>query len=266
VLDEPELEFTKLSITRPDHTLEAVVRSKDGYELAEPWLGPADRIAVDQLVRLLSKLEALRFVADRALAEYGFAEPYRTVKLTYEAGGQRREHTLVVAAVSGEQGRYARLDADPAVFVIPNALVHALEEPLVSRTAAALPRARVTTLELVGNGKRVRVDKDAGGFTIAGTGEAGLARAEKLVQTLASLTATRAVSYGEAKPGDGFERPTLKVTAKLTDPTAEVTWSFVESAGSDSVRMRASNVPAELSVPRATLDALLERPAHSDRG
>lgn len=259
VLDEPELELSKITITRPDHSVEQVVRSKDGYELAEPWLGPADRSAVDELVRLLSKLEAVRFVADRALAEYGFAEPYRTLQFVYDAGAQHREHTLVIAAVSGEQGRYARLDSDPAVFVVPMALVRKLDDPLVSRSAVALPRARLVSLELIAGGKVVRVEKDATGFTIAGTGAAGRARAEKLVQTLATLTATRAVSYGQAKAGEGFEHPALKVSAKLADPSAEVTWSFVETPGSDSVRVRASNVPAELEVSRATLDALLER-------
>jgi hypothetical protein len=256
LLDEPELELSKITIARPDHSVEQVVRSKDGYELSEPWLGPADRGAVDELVRLLSKLEAVRFVADRALAAYGFAEPYRTVKFVYDGSGQRREHTLVIAALSGEQGRYARLDSDPAVFVVSNALLKKLEDPLVSRSAAALPRERLTSLELIAGAKRVRVEKDASGFTIAGAGDAGRARAEKLVQTMATLTATRALRYGEAKPDEGFEHPALKVIAKLADPSAEVTWSFVETP--EAVRVRASNVPAELEVSRATLDTLLE--------
>src|SRR6201999_1596321 len=128
------------------------------------WLGPADRNLVDELARVLSKLDALRFVADRALAEDGFAEPYRTIKLTYDVDGQRREHTLVIAAVSGEQGRIARVDADPAVFVLPAAIVKKLEDPLLSRGAAALPRQRLQSLELITGSKRVRVEKDARGF------------------------------------------------------------------------------------------------------
>ena len=126
VLEEPELEFSQLRLTRANGSVELVAKVQDKYELREPQLVAADRASIDELVRLISKLEAQRFIADRAQPEHGFATPHLTLRIDYG----KRTHTLKLAAESGDQGRYATLDEDPAVFIVPSAIVRKLDEPL----------------------------------------------------------------------------------------------------------------------------------------
>lgn len=126
VLEEPELEFSQLRLTRADGSSESVAKVNGNYELRGPQPRAADRASVDELVRLVSKLDAQRYVADRARPEHGFAAHHLTLQIEYGT----RTHTLTLAAESGELGRYATLDDDPAVFVVPQAIVRKLDEPL----------------------------------------------------------------------------------------------------------------------------------------
>ena len=132
VLDENEAQFSALTLTRAGGASERVVKTGAGYELATPLSGFAERGPVDEILRLASKLDALRFVADAPRPEHGLAAPYRSLRLEYTSDGKARTHSLDV----GEKttgGRFAKLDADPAVFVVAEALLSKLEQPLPRR-------------------------------------------------------------------------------------------------------------------------------------
>jgi len=135
VLDENESQFTALTVTRGSSS-ERVVKTGSGYELAAPASGAVERAAVDELLRVASKLDVVRFVADAPRPEHGLSQPDRSLRLEYTADGKSRTHTLLFGAKTGETGRYAKLEADPAVFVVPNALAEKLELPLPRRAAA----------------------------------------------------------------------------------------------------------------------------------
>jgi hypothetical protein len=135
VLDEDESQFRALTWSLPlvsGATVERIVKDQQGYVLATSGAAPVDRARVDEILRMVSKLDALRFVADTELPEQGLSAPYRTLKIEYGPDDKTapRVHTLTVGAVSGDDGRYAKLDTDAAVFVVPNALVEKLAEPL----------------------------------------------------------------------------------------------------------------------------------------
>lgn len=136
VLDENESQFSALTLTRAGGGSERVVKTGDSYELATPGTGALQRGPVDDILRLGSKLDALRFVADAPRAEHGLSAPYRSLRLEYTADGKTRVHTLEIGEKTSG-GRFAKLDADPAVFVVPDALIDKLEQPLPRRAPAA---------------------------------------------------------------------------------------------------------------------------------
>jgi hypothetical protein len=83
-----------------------------------------------------------------------------------------------------------------------------------------------------------------------------------LARALATLHASRAVAYGKADAVAGMERPELRVSARLRDGR-ELTWTFGAAASgapdNPQVFVRRSDLDVTFQVPRAALDALLER-------
>ncbi|MET0385010.1 MAG: DUF4340 domain-containing protein [Polyangiales bacterium] len=136
VIDEDESKFTTLALQRPGQLVERAVKdAAGGYSIVLPVAGPADRAAVDELLRVISKLDAVRFVADSPLREHGLADPIRVVDVDYKDPLNKKVHThrlLIGAPVSavGDEGRYARLMEDPAVFVLPPAVINKLDVSL----------------------------------------------------------------------------------------------------------------------------------------
>jgi len=140
VIDESEAHFRSLSIVQPSGVTERVVKEGSGYVLMSPQAAPADRAvqvaqatpavhaAMDALLRLISKLEAQRFVADAELEGHGLSTPFRVVHIEYAAEGKTRVHTLSIGAETAEQGRFAKLDDSPHVFVVAKALIDQLDK------------------------------------------------------------------------------------------------------------------------------------------
>jgi hypothetical protein len=272
VLDENEATFRKLVLTRADGLSETVTKQDGIYRLTSSaaYSGKAERGTVDEILRLASKLDALRFVADSAAPEHGLAKPYRTLRVEYSGDkGAVTSHTLEIGAESGapdqsagevtaKDGRFARLDADPAVFVITNALLQKLDAPLVSRDALGAPLDELAALDL---GGRVKLERRNGTWAVAGA-EGQSARAERLARALAGLQASRAVSYGMPDAAHGLDKPQLRVTARLAEGRT-VTWLFGAAvpgaADNAQVFARRSDLDITFQVARSALDALLER-------
>jgi hypothetical protein len=269
VIDENEARFTKLVLTSPGNVVESVIKRANGYELSGPCIAAAQRSTVDDILRLASKLDVVRYVADIASPAHGFNAPYRSLRLEYGNDATAKVHTLVLGAALGDEGRFARLAGDPAVFLISNALAQKLEEPLVSRDALALPFDQLVSFELGSNAGRVRVERRDGAFVMAGAREPDPARAERLARALATLHATRASSYGAPALAEGLEHPELRVSAKLNAGN-DVTLLFGATpkpapAGA-AVFVRRSGLDVSFQVPRDKLDALLERAAPKPAG
>jgi DTW domain-containing protein YfiP len=139
VLDEDESQLTALAISGTDRAQARVEKRGAEYELVVPVRAPAASRALDELARLFSKLDALSFEADAVLPEHGLTPPYRALTVEYSGGAdakaKARSHTLLIGAQASEQGRYARLDADPSVFIISNALAGKLDQSLGATAA-----------------------------------------------------------------------------------------------------------------------------------
>jgi len=279
VLDENEAQFNALTLKRNNTkgASERVNKQAAGYALTEPLQGPAESVVVDDILRLVSKLDVQSFAADRALAEHGFDAPYRVLEIEYvadgKAGGQPRLHTLTLGSKSADGGRYARLDADPAVFVVSKALADKLSGSLIKRTSPALARDELTSVELAHDGQRIVLDVSTpasprGGLpSVAGAGPASQARAARLLDTLTRLKAD-AVQPEDAPEGlIAAQKPLLEVTARWAGaaPHQRVCRFYaapIQGAAEQPdapVELRCSDFPVTFFVNRRVLDTLLER-------
>ena len=131
VLDEDESQLSAVTISGAGRAEERVEKQGGEYEVVAPQRSSAARQKLDELARVFSKLDVLRFAADQPKPAHGLNAPHRRLVIEYAASGdgktKARKHALLVGAVSGEQGRFARLDDDPAVFVLPQALTSKLD-------------------------------------------------------------------------------------------------------------------------------------------
>jgi hypothetical protein len=266
VIDEDETQFTQFVVTRPDGLTETVRKTAGAYELTGPCAGVAQRSSVEELLRLSSKLTALRFVADSAKPEHGFSPPYRVLRIEYKRGESVAAHRLELGAALGDEGRFARLDGDPAVFLVANALAQKLASPLLSRDTLALPLEQLASFELDAARASVRVERRGDSFAMVG-GSADAARAEGLARVLATLHAAAVTSYGKPSAAEGFDKPELRVVARLSaGQEVSLLFGAAVPGGGDNpeVFVRRSGVDATFQVPRSVVDALLGRePAKS---
>lgn len=240
--ERPEALAT-LRNTRGD-TTETVERDGDGeFQVTEPVALPANGSRARELASRLGPLEAVRFVASRPSAEHGLSgASVRTVVMTFDGAAPdvdaadldaleddghghghgaghdgadgadgadgdtpSRTHTLKVGAAT-EGGRFAQLDDDPAVFVLPTVVAEALEAPLLSLDLLRTPRSQVSALILTRGDDVVRIRHDGAQFVT----EAGQpANADTTLELTTALERVRPESAARAShPGVEF---TLRV-------------------------------------------------------
>jgi hypothetical protein len=85
--------------------VERVVRGDDGaWRVQAPERIDADRVITAEAERLLSSLEAARFVADAAESAHGFGHPWAVVRTKFAAKGESVEFTLPATAPNEHAG------------------------------------------------------------------------------------------------------------------------------------------------------------------
>lgn len=226
------------------------------FALVEPLNAAVDSARLQELTRFIARLEAIRFAADAPSEDHGLATPVAQLTLGYEASGKdaprQRLGLRVGAATDG--GRFAQLDGQPGVFVLPSSFVELLLEPLVSRTALAVPFERVHDLAISRGVRVVRIERRGDGF--AATGENLDGNGAKLrVEALSTLRAIRADHYGEPLPAEGLQRPLARIQVAV-EGGAPVTLVF-GAAVAQGRYARRSDLPVTFIVPEANVHALL---------
>jgi hypothetical protein len=236
VLDVDPGTFSKLTLSGAGRAEEVVVKQGERYLLEQPRAAAgeqAERPTVEEIARLVSKLDAVRFIADAPAPEHGLAQPAYVVRIDY-TGKTPGTHTLKLGAAT-DGGRFAQLDAEPAVFIAAPALVRQLEGPLVSRSALAVPLEQL----------------------------AGLEGRQDLAKSIATLRASQAVHYGKALPDEGFDKPQLKLALQ---PAQGASWHgrtllFGRPVGPEptaDIYARRTDLDVTFTVPRSALEALGE--------
>jgi hypothetical protein len=263
LLDEVEGTFSSMRVTRSTGASETVTKDAKGYRFDAPAAVGVERASVDEIVRLFSALEAVRFVADAPSAEHGLAAPDTTLRVEYSpAAGRPRVHTLKLGAAT-EGGRFAQIDESAAVFVAPEPLVSQLREPLASRSSLATPIEALTSLTIEHGSTMVTVERKGGRWVIAGAAGGAVQRAETLARALATLRVAHVTQYGKPEAGEGMAHPVARLHVVISDGAGshrqEITFgSPVTAEPRSDVYARRTDLDVGFVVGRDALDTLLE--------
>lgn len=268
LLSEKAESLFEFDVERDGHR-ERVSRTGTSFSVVEPVKGPADASRAKEIASLVAGLTALRFVADRPTAAHALDRPRLTVRARFRGpsdpgsadakskAAPAREYRLKIGATS-DDGAFATLGDDPAVFLLPRTLVDLLERPLLRADVLATEGTDLRaitiqrgprTIELVHEGASFRASKGA-------TPSPDAIRA--VVDRLERLRAVE-VRYG-ATP---LERPRAIVTVQRTSDDggpAEVRFAIGDEVGegeSARVRVRREDVNADFFVSREAVEPFL---------
>jgi hypothetical protein len=259
VLALNEADLRLLEIVRGGAT-ERAERADAGapFAVSKPIDVEADRIATSDVVRLLSGLQAVRFVADSAEPVHGLDAPIAIVRAHYAARGEAKAQDVVLRLGAATEGGYfARLDSDPAVFVVSTQIADLLKAPLASRTLLATPLESIAAVDVAQGGRKLRVQRAGEGFEVAGNAaDKRTDAAQALAKAVATLRAITVVSYGEPAADQGFKAPfaTVRVERTAGEPVELLLGAQVPT-GDRYARRR--DLAATLLLPASAADALL---------
>jgi len=262
LLDLDPTAFTKLTLSGANRPTEVVVKQGERYLITQPTAAadvPAERATIDDILRQVAKLVAVRFVADAPRPDFdeGLSPPAFSVEVNF-TGKDAKTHVVRIGA-EAQGGRYAQLDGDPAVFVVAPALVRAFEAPVVSRSALSVPLEELGAFELTTPSGKTKVEPDASGVFATG-------QAQSRARVLATLRASKVMRYGKPAPEEGMDKPQLKVAIEpkqgsKAKPRTLLIGQPVSPEPAADLYARRSDLEVAFSVPSSVLEALEAQPA-----
>lgn len=215
-----------------------------------------------ELFDRLAKLEAVRWVAPAADPAFGLDPPRFTVEVSIETDGPGSERTRTLRfGAPGDDGPFAQIDGDPAVFVAPEALEEAARRWLVDRGAFRVRPAEVTRLVAsAGSGPALTLERVDGALVARSEAPDAAARAARVREGLDELVALEAVAIGTGRPEHGLEQPvvSLEVTPREGKPFRLVIGATDAREGESVHYARRSDVDAVFTVGRGPVRSLLE--------
>lgn len=219
VVQVPEADLRAISIKRSTGVEHLSRKAGDSaFSIDAPLQAPADSLVMSELTRLLSSLEAVRFVADAPEPAHGLAAPFIEVGIEHagkDSGGKPARIDIAVGSET-EGGRFAQRKDQPGVFVIASRVVQLLTEPLISRTSLSTPLEQITAIDLEQAGKRVHIERNGEQFAAPGT-KLDAAAARSVAEALATLRASHVTAYGAASPDQGLQKPFARVSVSAHD-------------------------------------------------
>ncbi len=241
--------LTSIELTRDGVTETAIAADGGGFNLTRPTAVPGDRARLGELARLLSKLEAVRFVADAPEPEHGLSPATATVKASF---GKDALSLRIGAATEG--GRFARLDEAPGVFVVPERLWDQLAQPVVSPTVLAVPLEGIRAVAVTRGDDSLKIEGDGDAFTGEGM-DAAAARA--LAEAVATLRASAVTGHGVADPSQGFDAPHARIVIQHSSEGPERVLLLGGPAGGGGRHARRADLAVGFVLPESQIEALL---------
>jgi hypothetical protein len=269
LVEEQDEAATRVMVERAGVT-ERVDRSDGAWRVEAPVQMPADRIATRALVSRLARLEADRFVSERPAPAHGLGAPRWVVTIRFDgsasedgqegkgATGDARERVLRVGA-DAEGGAFAQLGSDPAVFVLPAAVVDAVREPLVDRGLLAVPRSDLTRVRIERGGKALELVRDGSEWKRPDGGAADPERVRRLLDRVAALRASGVTDYGAAPAAHGLAKPRTRVILGRAE-AEQVTFlvGAVEGEGPEAVtHVRREDLDVGFTFPAGVMDTFV---------
>lgn len=248
-----------LSIRR-GATTERLEPEGEGWRIVSPLAMEADGSEVRALARELASLQAVRFVADRASPSHALEDPRIDVVFTIDPEeGEAVERRLRVGR-STDDGAFARLDDDSAVFLVEPDLVERLEGALVPRDLLATSRyeaRRVTVRE----GSREVVIRNDQGEWVTENGPLAAEVSDALFGALDHLRIAGGGQYGPPAAADGLTPPRATITVEREEGSEEPEQYTIEigapTGAPDRVHARRADLAVGLVLREATVEALL---------
>jgi hypothetical protein len=279
VLAEDDATATELRVARRGQPEERIVRVGAAFRVVAPVQERAGLGRTAGALRAFGTLRAERWVADRAAPAHGLDAPRATVSVRFAPDGEASgaavrapyERTLTIGAPAAG-GAYARVDGEPAVFVLPDATVaELLDRPYVAADAAACDRDRIERVEVErpappagargGAAVRFVVTRAGDGFAASGPGApAGADGAAAVVTAIAELLA-QPRAYGT--PAPGAPAATVRVSCGGAEPRRYAFTLAPRGDGAFALRLSESGV--ELEARARDVEALLGAAATTAR-
>ncbi len=280
LLDENSEELTELLVKRVGRPEKLEKKSEDNWRIIQPIKAEADRAIVEQLGSLFSKLEAVRFVADVPETSHGLDNPSITLTARYskephdsshdhqgrdkqKTASADRSYTLKIGGAT-DNGRFAQLGKDRAVFVISEMFVDLASQPLVTRTLVGFAKERIERVRIEKGSKAIEIHSRESGFEFLDN-KGTKAEATQLVEHLVGLKASKAIAYGEPVAEEGIDRPRFRITVTrdAEEPATRTVYLLIGNSekkddGSAQLFLRRSDIPVSYSVTSEQLDGLIK--------
>lgn len=211
------------------------------------------------------QLQAVRWVAEQPEPTFGLGTPRFVIRAKVAPGGSD-ERTLVLSlGARTDDGVYAALKGDDAVFLLPLAIEDSFDRTFVSRNAFGILPADAERIEIEAGDSSAVLARDGRQLRWTGKSESLSSELEKALGKLLPLTA---VGVGPARAEHGLAEPTLRITltprkASEADAQAPKAIRFVFGAGSaidgTPVRYaRRDDIDATFALPQGAVNRLVE--------
>jgi hypothetical protein len=198
----------------------ALARDGEGWKLAKPAEAKVDVDKVKPLVEELTRVEAIKFIAESPKVEdldkYGLKEPRLVASLTPK-DEKKATHTLHIGKqVEFKEEYYARLDNGP-VFLLKKATVEAADKDALAFRAGEgwqVAASDIHEIKIAGPEHALTLKKSAQGWQLAAPYESPAAddAAKTLVDDLSGLKIEKLVADGVTDLGKyGLDKPLVKV-------------------------------------------------------
>jgi hypothetical protein len=270
VRDVPE-ELRALVTEAPDFRDE-VTRDGGRWSLVHPYAGGADALVLRSVAERIASLDAARWVSLEPRPEHGLTPPRARVLARFEGDGPAadggvdaglarvREYAIALGTPAPQGGVFARIDGRDGVFVLAQGVVDELLQPHAERQLLSLEREGVQRIVCEGRGRaRFAIRREGASWRTEDGAAFDRARAEALLDALASVRAPRVFGYGPSPASAGLGQLAITVWSASGDAAARaIRVEFgAEFAGSPSgVYARVEGIDATVSVPDETARAL----------
>jgi hypothetical protein len=273
---EPD-DLLRLTIVRGG-VEERLATENGAWRIEAPVALAADRVATRDVVRALTTLRAVRWESDAATGATGLDAPRIRVRLELregtaptededghdhgDEGGDEGDHapatllpTSVELLIGGDTdgGAFARLEGEPAVFVIAADVARALSQPLVDRELLGIDTSSATRVAITSSSGAFVLDKVDGRWTTGGRPAAADAT-DAFLERLRSLRARGVATYG----GEGaFRAPRMVIEVSASTGDRRIEIGATEGEGAETwVHARRIDVPVDFQLSGDVVEAL----------
>jgi hypothetical protein len=210
--------FRQLELRRKNQVERLVSADGKTFRIEAPIQADADTVRVSELTRLIGSLEGVRFVADEPDASHALTDPHVVVAAEYEDDPKSaRKHIGLRVGGATDDGRFAQLDGRSGVFVLASQLAELLSEPLVSRSAMAVPLEAIAAIDVEFAGRKLHLER-RGEQIVATDPSVPPGRAQAIAEAIASLRASSVVGYGPSTAAQGLQKPFARIAITRNAP------------------------------------------------